>query len=170
LLKSSGTTAVFVTHDQEEALFIGDRVAVMNQGRLEQVDSPYDLYHRPQSRFVAEFMGHTDFIQGVASRAGVETALGVLPGQCAATAGTAVAVCVRPDDIALTADPEGNARVVERRFIGMAYIYTIALADGGRLRSWQFHTEDFAPGTAVQASIRPGHHLNYFVGERAVGR
>ena len=172
LLKESGTTAVFVTHDQEEAMFIGDYIAVMNEGRLEQVDAPYDVFHRPRSRFVAEFMGYTDFIEGEAVAEGVATALGTLPLRNPPPPGTAVAVCARPDDIALEAaleaDDAGNGRVFERRFIGMAYIYTIALQDGGSLRSWQPHTVDLPPGTAVVAAARPGHALNYFVGEKAI--
>jgi iron(III) transport system ATP-binding protein len=170
LLKESRTTAVFVTHDQEEAMFIGDRIAVMNNGVLEQVGTPQEIFHRPQSRFVAEFMGYTDFIPGVVTSAGVETVLGAFSVTGLPASGTAVAVCVRPDDVTLTENPDGHGRIVERRFVGMAYIYTIALEDGSLLRSWQFHTTNLLPGTAVSVAVRPGHRLNFFAGERAIGR
>ncbi|MCZ7668364.1 MAG: ABC transporter ATP-binding protein [Chloroflexi bacterium] len=75
LLKASGAMAVFVTHDQEEALFVGDEVAVMNAGRLEQLDTPERVFHAPRTRFVAAFMGHSDFIPGVVQAEGIETPL-----------------------------------------------------------------------------------------------
>lgn len=170
LLKESRATAVFVTHDQEEAMFIGDRIAVMNNGVLEQVGTPQEIFHRPQSRFVAEFMGYTDFIPGTVTNAGVETALGVFSMTGLPASGTAIAVCLRPDDVTITEDRQGDGRIVERRFVGMAYIYTIALADGSTLRSWQFHTTNLLPGTAVSVTTRPGHMPIFFIGERAIGR
>jgi iron(III) transport system ATP-binding protein len=164
LLKQSGATAVFVTHDQEEALFIGDYVAVMNEGRLEQMGTPYDIFHRPQTRFVAEFMGQTDFVPGRVTAAGVETPLGVIGGVAqGAASGTAVEVALRPDDVALAeAADGGNGRIVERRFVGIANIYLVALADGSLVHSWQPHTVELAAGAAVHASLRPGHPVSCF--------
>jgi len=103
ILKATGTTAIFVTHDQEEALFIGDRVAVLSGGRLEQIDSPEGIYHAPATRFVAEFMGQTRFLAGRAVAGGIETELGTIPQPLAVPPGTAVDVLVRPDDLALAA-------------------------------------------------------------------
>ena len=97
LLKSSGTTAVFVTHDQEEALYMGDQVGVMNRGRLEQVGSPEAIFHQPRTRFVAEFLGQTDFLPGEVTGRGVQTPLGLLPQTLPLASGTAVEVAVRPD-------------------------------------------------------------------------
>ncbi|MFO7680427.1 MAG: ABC transporter ATP-binding protein, partial [Chloroflexota bacterium] len=101
LLKASGATAVFVTHDQEEALFLGDEVAVMNAGRLEQIDTPENLFHQPRTRFVAQFLGHSDFIPGAAAAGGVETPLGFQAQESGLAPGTAVSVMVRPDDVKL---------------------------------------------------------------------
>ena len=78
ILKRSGTTAIFVTHSQEEALYMGDRVAVMSAGRLIQMDTPEVIYHQPATRFVADFMGETDFLAGRVLPAGIETPLGML--------------------------------------------------------------------------------------------
>jgi ABC-type Fe3+/spermidine/putrescine transport system ATPase subunit len=89
ILKWAGATAVFVTHDQEEALVMGDRLAVLRQGRLEQVDGPDVVFHNPATRFVAEFMGQTDFLPGRVTPEGIRTEVGLLPQrkwswQCAA--------------------------------------------------------------------------------------
>jgi iron(III) transport system ATP-binding protein len=168
LLKKSQATAIFVTHDQEEALFIGDRVAVMNQGQLEQLGTPYDLFHRPSTRFVAAFMGETDFVPGMVTGQGVVTPLGILPQSINLAEGTAVAVAVRPDDVTLAADNEGNGRIVARRFVGIANIYRIALNDGSEVHSWQPHTVMLSPGDPVRATIRPDHPITCFNGDLAV--
>jgi iron(III) transport system ATP-binding protein len=168
LLKQSKATAIFVTHDQEEALFIGDRVAVMNQGRLEQIGTPDEIFHRPLTRFVADFIGETDFVPGTVTDTGVETALGRLQRLLDLPQGTAVTVAVRPDDVTFTPSANGNGRVVARRFTGIANVYRLRLSDGSEIHSWQPHTFEIAPGTAVQASIRPDHPVTYFHGERAV--
>lgn len=168
LLKRSGTTAVFVTHDQEEALFLGDEIAVMNNGRLEQVGPAEDVFHRPRTRFVAEFVGQTDFIPGHVTDRGVETSLGVMPRVLSLPKGTAVDVAVRPDDVKLVADAGGGAAILARQFLGIAYMVRVRLPDGTVVHSWQSHRIDFPEGTAVRASIRPGHTLSCFLQETAV--
>ena len=170
LLKRSKATTIFVTHDQEEALFIGDQVAVMNEGRLEQVGSPQEVFHKPASRFVAEFMGETDFIAGEVVEGGLETPLGVVPYKTDYPLGSAVEIAARPDDIKILAVAESNGqeelvengRIVDRRFLGIAYIYTIALSDGTLIHSWQPHTVDLEMGSAVAVSFRTHHNLVCF--------
>ncbi|MFO7679366.1 MAG: ABC transporter ATP-binding protein, partial [Chloroflexota bacterium] len=168
LLKASGATAVFVTHDQEEALFLGDQVAVMNAGRLEQIDTPENLFHQPHTRFVAQFLGHSDFIPGAVAAGGIETPLGFQAQKTDLVPGTAVTVMVRPDDVKLEPDPDGGSRILSRQFQGISYLYRVALPDGSVVSSWQSHRMDFTPGTAVCAAIRPGHRLTCFLGDRAV--
>src|SRR5713226_4178141 len=108
LQRELGITTIYVTHDQEEALSLSDRVAVMRDGRVLQVAAPKELYERPLTRFVADFVGTNNFISGVctergAERAAVETALGVLHGRAADAVGPGVrcVIAVRPENLAL---------------------------------------------------------------------
>ncbi len=177
LLKENGATAVFVTHDQEEALFLGDQIAVMNEGVLEQVGTPVDLFHRPKTRFVAEFMGQTDIIPGQVTADGVETVLGLLPQALPQLLGKQVEVALRSDDVGLFEDDSelpawlnGSARdatVLSRQFIGIAYIYEVGLENGYLVHSWQPHTVDFPPGTKVKAAFRHDHPLTCFLDGKA---
>jgi len=77
ILRNTGTTAIFVTHDQEEAFTLADRVGVMHAGRIEQLASPEDIYHHPASQFVAEFVGAADFLPGLVTSEGIVTEVGV---------------------------------------------------------------------------------------------
>ncbi|MCP4357356.1 MAG: ABC transporter ATP-binding protein [Chloroflexi bacterium] len=168
LLKESGTTAVFVTHDQEEALFMGDEVAVMNQGRIEQLGTPEHIFHRPRTRFVAEFLGHTDFVPGIVTPQGIETPMGLRPQKVNLPLGSRVELVSRPDDVQLVKDENGNGRVTSRQFIGIAFIYEITLNDGTIVHSWQSHLTYLAEGTAVQATFGDEHDLVLFFGDTAV--
>lgn len=162
LLKAGGATAIFVTHDQEEALFIGDKVAVMNGGRIEQLGTPEEIYHRPGSRFVAEFIGQSDFVAGVVGAGGIETPLGFLNQRLELPAGSDIELLIRPDDITLEANELGSGRIISRQFLGMAHIYQVRLENGLVVRSWQPHTAYFAKDSAVDVWLRPGHTLPCF--------
>jgi iron(III) transport system ATP-binding protein len=112
LVKSTGITAVYVTHDQKEALSMADRVAVMNAGKVVQIGRPEEVYNRPATRFVADFLGEANFVPGtIAGPAGggvrVETAVGqLLATNCAGREpGRNVLCCVRPERIELSARP-----------------------------------------------------------------
>jgi iron(III) transport system ATP-binding protein len=162
ILKQVGTTAIFVTHDQDEALFMGDRVGVMRAGRLEQVAEPPGLYLAPASRFVAQFIGTAAFLPATVVEAGVTTSIGLLPQRVTAPGGTALELVVRPDDLELAADPQGNGRIVARTFRGEQYLYEIELDKGQRLHCICNHIQDFAPGTRVRVRLDPGHALAWF--------
>ncbi len=169
LLKASGTTAVFVTHDQEEALFLGDRVGVMRAGQLEQIDTPEAIFHRPQTRFVAEFLGQTVFVPGLTTENGIDSPLGFINRRVSLTAGTKVEIAVRPDDVTFTPDPAGTARVVARQFTGIAYVYRVALSDGTVVPSWQPHEVSVPEGAAVAPGFgREPAALPVFHHERSV--
>lgn len=168
LLKGGGATAIFVTHDQEEALFIGDRVAVMNGGRIEQIGTPEEIYHRPGSRFVAEFIGQSDFVPAVISEGGVETPLGFVAQWLDAPAGSKVDVLIRPDDITMEPNESGSGRIISRQFMGIANIYQIRLENGLIVRSWQPHTCQLAEGSRVDVWLRPGHALPCFYQGKAI--
>ena len=99
------TTFVFVTHDQDEAITMSDRIAVMNGGRIEQLGTPRDIYFHPRTRFVAGFFGDNNLIPGIVSKAGVvETALGKLPAVATADhpPGCKVLIALRPESLRLT--------------------------------------------------------------------
>ncbi|KAA3662111.1 MAG: ABC transporter ATP-binding protein [Chloroflexi bacterium] len=162
LLKTSGTTAIFVTHDQEEALYLGDEVAVMHNGRIEQIAAPEIIFHQPSTRFVAEFVGHTDFLDGHVQENGIATSLGLLHQESELAAGTAVSIMLRADDVHIVPNVGGNGRILDRQFVGIAYVYRVGLADGTVLHSWQSHTVNLGMGTAVNVSFNDDHELVVF--------
>jgi iron(III) transport system ATP-binding protein len=151
VLKAQGITALLVTHDQQEAFAMADMVGVMLNGRIEQWDSAYNLYHRPKSRFVADFVGEGVLIDGQASeKDGIETVLGSLkhcPG-CDILPGQAVSLLLRPDDVLHDDDSALKAEVVKKAFRGAEFLYTLRLADGKQV-----------------LSLVPSHH-NHAIGER----
>jgi iron(III) transport system ATP-binding protein len=161
ILKSAGTTALFVTHDQDEALFMGDRVAVMNAGRLEQVAEPQSLFLAPATRFVAEFVGIASFVAARVVDTGLDTALGFLPQSVGLPRGTLVEVLARPDDLQLSVDPHGSARIVGRTFRGGEYLYEVAV-DGRLVRCALNHIYDYPLDTRVCVTLAPGHALAWF--------
>jgi len=173
ILRESGATVIVVTHNQDEALYLGDRVAVMNAGKVEQVAVPEALYLAPASRFVAEFMGTAFFVQGVAQPHGLETEVGFWPQPMPLAAGTPLEVAARPDDVTLIADPQGAAYITNSTYRGGSYLYDVRLPSGTLVRCEEPHTRYYAPGTAVRVELTPGHALAYFTPQetapRAVG-
>ena len=139
ILKSAGATALFVTHDQLEAFAIGDAIGVMHEGHLHQWDDAYTLYHRPATRFVADFIGHGVFtpatIREIDSQVVVETPLGELsdmaecPLPCAFAAGECD-VLLRADDIVHDDDAPVKAEIMRKAFRGSEFLYTLRLASG----------------------------------------
>lgn len=131
LLKREGVTALLVTHDQQEAFAFADQVGVLQAGILHQWDTPYGIYHRPASRFVAEFIGQGSVIAAHVEHRMLYGSLGVL-GEVAAE-NRAVQVLLRPDD--LVYDPASllRLRIVNRSFQGADYLYTLMTAMGERL-------------------------------------
>jgi iron(III) transport system ATP-binding protein len=171
ILKATRTSAVFVTHDQEEALLLSDRVAVMNQGRPEQVDTPEAIFHAPRTRFVAGFFGHADFLPARIISEGLETEAGILAQRMSlngAGPGGDVEVLVRPDDLDVVAMPDGAATIVDRHFVGAEIIYRVQLPSGRVLRARQPHTARLEPGARVSVRLAPGHALACFRNGQAV--
>jgi iron(III) transport system ATP-binding protein len=130
LLAEAGITAVFVTHDQEEAFVLGDVVAVVNDGLFEQVGSPRDLYRTPATRWVARFVGEANFVGGTAAGASVDTAVGSIP--LTGEVHGSVDALVRPEHLAV--DHGGTARVELVEYYGHDSVVIVSCADGGVLR------------------------------------
>ena len=163
ILRSGSVTAIYVTHDQEEALFMGDRVAVMNAGALEQVGTPEHIFHHPQTRFVARFIGTADFIPATATEDGLVTEVGVLHPPLRLPVGTEVAVMVRPGDLTVRPSERGPGWVMNRVFRGMHYLYTLSLPSGTLVHSLQHHSAYYPQGTPVDVCLAPNQTLTCFI-------
>jgi iron(III) transport system ATP-binding protein len=129
ILRDAEATALLVTHDQEEALSLADRLAVMREGRIVQVGPPEEVYGRPASRWAAQFVGEVNVLAGVARGDGVETELGRF--DLRAPASGTVHVAVRPEQFELSARHDGNAEIVAREFRGHDVLYRLR-HEGGR--------------------------------------
>ncbi|MDQ2692893.1 MAG: ABC transporter ATP-binding protein [Chloroflexota bacterium] len=162
ILKAARATAVFVTHDQEEALYMGDRIAVFNKGRIEQIDVPQKVFHAPNSRFVADFIGSTDFISGEVLEQGIQTEIGLLPQFPTLPSGTRVEIAVRFDDIKFEQMPGSKSLVLEQQFRGAYNVYRLRLPSGNLVHAMQPHTAYFRPGTPVHVSFMLDHPLAVF--------
>jgi iron(III) transport system ATP-binding protein len=152
ILRRVGTTAVFVTHDQEEALSIADQIAVLRAGQVLQTGSPQAVYLRPASREVALFLGEGNFIPGRGQGQTVETVLGRLP--LLEPAAGEVEVLLRPEAIQLQPDAAGSGRVTEVRFFGHDQMVRLRLADGTELQARTWARADLEAGMAVQVSVQ----------------
>ncbi len=162
ILKSMRATVVFVTHDQEEALYMGDRLAVLQKGHLEQIGTPEEIFHASNTRFVAEFMGGGDFLKGKTTPEGVQTEIGLLKQGVDLPISTLVEIAVRADDIAFQISESGNSRIVARFFRGPFNLYRLRLDSGQILHALTVHTEVLPLGARVQAYIHAKHPLSVF--------
>lgn len=155
ILKRTSVTAVFVTHDQEEAFLVADRVAIMNNGRIHQTGTPTDVYHNPSDIFVADFVGHANFIPGRVHSDIVSTGVGELPlGTNLAEEGSEVTVMLRPDDIDIIPTESGIGVITDIEFRGRDTIYHIRLKDAdAHIRSLQNSSYMPAVGTNVNLKI-----------------
>lgn len=160
ILKQRGISAMLVTHDQSEAFAVCDHVGVLKEGRLQQWDSPYNLYHEPVTPFVASFIGQGYFIRGqLLTPDTVQTELGVIRGNRAyqLPAGSAVDVLLRPDDIVGHEDSALQATVVGKTFLGAATLYRLQLPTGSVLESIFPSHADHAMGAQVGIRIAADH-------------
>ena len=133
ILKQENNTAMLVTHDQNEAFAMADQICVMNEGRILQQGSGYDLYHKPTNRFVADFIGQGVIIPAtVESPTTVKTDLGVIQGnsRIEAETGAQVDILIRPDDIVHDDESEDSAIVVEKAFRGADFLYFLRMDSG----------------------------------------
>ena len=171
ILHEAGITVVFVTHDQEAALSMGDVIAVMDRGRIQQVGVPDMAFHRPVNRFVAAFLGEADFIpaEPTAVESRVLTELGEAEVSSALTLDgeTAMDLMVRPEDLSISADDIGNGHVIGRIFSGAFYAYNVELDSGVVCRAMATHATAIDVGARVTLRIDAGHPLPIFPREPA---
>ena len=176
ILRATGATAIFVTHDQEEALFMGDVLAIMNRGRVEQTGSPEVIFHSPATRFVAQFIGLADFIPAWREEDQLVTDVGSMEWPLSATspahlnrnAPDRLEVMVRPDCLHCLPSPEGQGRITAREFQGPFNLYRVSLPSGTSVRCLLPHTAKYSVGTQVAVSVRHGHALRPFMEDQAV--
>ncbi len=157
VLKKTQRTAILVTHDQDEAFQVADRVGVLHQGRLEQVGTPEEIYQAPASRFVADFVGAADFIPGTVLREGIDTELGLFANANGLPIGSRVDVMIRPDEVLILPDSEGPAVVTERLYLGADKVYTLRLPSEAQIRSNQHSTPNLPIGARVAVKVSPSH-------------
>jgi iron(III) transport system ATP-binding protein len=157
LLRHTNTTALLVTHDHDEAFSMADRIAVLNNGRLEQLDVPEAIYHTPATPFVADFVGQADFIPGLVDNRTVLTELGAFPNERGYPTATKVVVMIRPDDIHVVPSDQAKATILARQFRGSENLYTIALPSGRVVHSSASSTSVYSVGTPVELSIMATH-------------
>jgi len=169
ILKAAGVTAVSVTHDQEEALSISDRVAVMDDGRVEQIGRPESVFEHPESRFVASFLGQAGFLSGRYDDDTVETPIGTfrpqrLNGLSAEYVGTDLDVLVRPDDLEATVVDESAAdgRIIHRQYTGPSFVYRVELANGDVVHCQHNHVTELDIGKPVRIDLVADHTLAWY--------
>jgi len=154
ILVASGVTALFVTHDQEEALSLADTVAVMREGRIEQVGTPEEIYSRPRSRWMAEFVGDIEILPGSVKAGRAECELGTVPAEAGAEG--VVDVLVRPESLAIGLQGPAratSAEVVSRRYFGHDQLIELKLPSGRLVRSRMLGFPPWHPGDRVQVWI-----------------
>lgn len=149
ILRRSGTTAIFVTHDQEEALSLSDSVAIMRDGRVVQAGTPTELYHHPADPWIGAFLGDADFLTGEAASGAVATSVGTFP----TTHSGNVMVMIRPEAVTLRPSGDGGSVVRHREFFGHDQLVTVSLPDGTTLRARLGPLPLLEPGEPVDVTV-----------------
>ena len=152
ILKQEKVPAILVTHDQNEAFAVGDHICVMHQGRVQQNDSAYNLYHHPLNRFVAEFIGEGTLLPGVVADEGtIATDLGEIKGNLPESCKhqDKVDVLIRPENVILADDNENKVVITARYFRGSSYLYTLKTKSGAELQCFLSSSE----GLQIDQSI-----------------
>ncbi|MBL4606988.1 MAG: ABC transporter ATP-binding protein, partial [Pseudomonadales bacterium] len=166
LLKQNGTTAILVTHDQQEAFAAADKIAVMKNGELQQWDTPFNLYHKPTNRFVSTFVGDGQFIPGtVSNEQSIEKEAGVMKSQINThwKKGDQVEVLIRPNDIRPHQESPCKAEIVSKTFAGSTIIYSLKLPKGYLLDARFPSNLNFNIGDIIGISIDIPHLTTFKV-------
>jgi iron(III) transport system ATP-binding protein len=166
-LKTAGVPAIWVTHDQDEALSVGDRVGILKDGILQQLAIPEVCFSEPSSRFVARFLGEASFLPGRLEHNQVLTKLGIAPATPINGASGDIDLLLRPDDLSLTIAKEGNGIVDWVRYEGSSRLYAVNVDNGSELNGTQLivrtsHENKVKPGERVRLDITTTHPLAVF--------
>jgi iron(III) transport system ATP-binding protein len=155
ILRATGVTVLLVTHEQEEAFSLADRVALMRAGRIEQEGAPEDVYYGPATRWAAEFVGAANILRGRLAEGRVETSLGSFAAPNGDEPGP-VDVLVRPELLELRPDAAGEGEIVTREFRGHDVFYRVLLRDGTTVCSQRPSTEVVLLGARVSLRTHDG--------------
>jgi iron(III) transport system ATP-binding protein len=162
-LKEAGVPAIWVTHDQEEALSVGDRVGVLKGGKIQQIDTPEQCFSTPNNRFVARFLGEASFIKGTLNNGQALTDIGNVPANGVDCDTGEVEVLLRPDDVFLVQSSIGNnGEVIWVRFEGGSRLCAVKLACETVVTSRVSHEVVVHPGDKVHVSLSTSHPLAAF--------
>ena len=163
ILRASNTSTIFVTHSQEEAMIMGDSIAIMNQGRIEQVGTPVDIFHSPITRFVAGFIGISTFLPAYISSGELLSELGSHVVPSGLMASERIEIMIRPTDVSLTPSDSGQGIITKRIFQGPTYLYEVALPSGLIIKCSDNYSYDYQLGTRVRVQLIPDHPNTIFV-------
>ncbi|WP_461538363.1 ABC transporter ATP-binding protein [Spongorhabdus nitratireducens] len=156
ILKQNGTSAILVTHDQEEAFAFADKIGVMNQGLLEQWGTPWQIYHEPATPFVANFIGQGSLIPGtVRNEQQIDTLLGVITSKHARqySAGASVRVLLRSDDFSWSQESPIQGNVISKTFTGAATQYELQFEESTKIHCQLNGPLSFEEGEQIRIKI-----------------
>jgi iron(III) transport system ATP-binding protein len=164
ILKANNITALLVTHDQFEAFAIADKVGVMTDGKVLQWDAPYELYHKPANRYIADFIGRGVFVKGIVQSGGkVKIELGELDLEedRSQEIGNEIEVLLRADDIQHDDHSTMQAEVVRKTFRGADFLYTLKLASGIEIFAFVPSHHDHAIGEKIGIHLVADHVVTF---------
>lgn len=163
MITSINIPAIYVTHDREEALAVGNTIAILEEGRLAQIGSAEELYERPINRFTAQFLGSASFLEAQIITTGFQTELGAINQDVPENlVGSTVELLIRPDTPQLIAAEEGSGRIVEHHYQGSHRFYVIELQSGHRIQALQPHHLSLPVGQRVAITLDSAHPFWYF--------
>lgn len=168
ILKTLNISAILVTHDQKEAFAMCDQIGVIDQGKIQQWGSPYELYHEPYNHFVASFIGQGAFIKGVTLEPDTfDTEIGLLKGNRAYSwnKGTRVEILIRPDDVIQDTDSNLKVLVTGKIFAGTSTQYQLKLTSGTMIEALFPSHQDYQVGESISIGIDAEHLIAYELAE-----